>query len=153
RINELKYSTYLGLGYVYLWFAGFVQEDWKGSLMEAREVVKYASLAQDWVVTYLGLGMWEWSALWLGALTEASDIHSRSLDVYTRIGGCPIDDWFLARDIDAAFVSGRTDHAIELAAATVARCRQSGCIAAESFAERTWGRALSARGRYDEAEE
>jgi tetratricopeptide (TPR) repeat protein len=153
RINELKYSTYLGLGYVYLWFAGFAQEDWAHSVVEAREVVKYASLAQDWVVTYLGLGMWEWSALWLGELGEAADVHRRSLEVFERIGGCPIDDWFLARDIDSAYLRGNLDQAIELAQSTVAQCRQSGCIAAESFAERTWARALSLRGRCDEAEQ
>jgi tetratricopeptide (TPR) repeat protein len=103
-------------------------------------------------VTYLGLGMLEWSSWWLRQDSEARDAHRQGLEVYKRVQGCPIDDWFVAREVDVAFLHGDFEEAMRLARSTVARCRESGCLAGEAFAERMWGRALGAQRQYGEAE-
>jgi tetratricopeptide (TPR) repeat protein len=152
RINELNYSTYLASQYIYLAGLWCLAEDWEQCGRFGREVVKSGSLAQDWVLSYMGLVMWEWSLLWLGDAAAARDVHREAVEVYARIEGSPIDDWFLVRDIDRAFLGGALDEAMRLAEAAVRRCHDTGYVLGLALAHRSWGRALAARERHDEAE-
>jgi hypothetical protein len=95
--------------------------------------------------------MWEWSLLWLGDTAAAQDINREANEAYARIEGSPIDDWFLVRDIDRAYLGGALDEAMRLAAAAVARCHQTGYVLGLALAHRSWGRALAAQARHDEA--
>jgi serine/threonine protein kinase/tetratricopeptide (TPR) repeat protein len=151
RINELNYSTYLASQYIYLAGLYCLAEDWERCGRYGREVVKSGSLAQDWVLTYMGLVMWEWSLLWLGDIVQAGEVHREAVEVYARIEGSPIDDWFVVRDVDRAFLGGRLDEALQLAQAAVARCHETGYVLGLALAHRSWGRALAAHDRHDEA--
>jgi serine/threonine protein kinase/tetratricopeptide (TPR) repeat protein len=150
RINELNYSTYRASQYIFLTGIYLFAEDWERCGHYAREAVKNGSLAQDWVLTYLGMAVLAWSLLWLGD-AAAKEAHREAAEVYSRLEGSPIDDWLLARDADGALLAGELDEAIRLAQAAVTRCHLNGCILGVALAHRSWGRALAAQKRYDEA--
>jgi tetratricopeptide (TPR) repeat protein len=152
RAEELKSSMHMAVHHLYRCGIALYQEDWQTMCEQGAQVVDIATRAGDLVVAYMGHRFVEWGSRWLGGdPAEIDQAHAAAVDLYARVQGSSIDDWFLVADIDALFLSDRLDEAASSAESAAAHCHESGCVIGEALAHRSWGRVDSAEGRHRRA--